>query len=45
MGTGICLFFNWEIGIGFLGTGMLEGGNGKYNFKMGLGYINCKKMK
>ena len=29
MGTGICNFFNWEIGIGFLGTGMPEGGNGK----------------
>ena len=30
MGTGICLFFlNWKIGIGFLGTGMPEGGNGK----------------
>ena len=36
-------FFNWENGIGFLGTGMPEGGNGKENFKMGLGYINCKK--
>ena len=22
-------FFNWEIGIGFLGTGKPEGGNGK----------------
>ena len=29
MGSGICLFFNWEIGIGFLGTGMPESGNGK----------------
>ena len=29
MGTGTCPFFNWEIGIGFLGTGMPEGGNGK----------------
>ena len=29
MGTGICPFFNWEIGIGFLGTGMPEGGNEK----------------
>ena len=29
MGTGICLFFSWEFGIGFLGTGMPEGGNGK----------------
>ena len=28
MGTGICPFFNWEIGIDFLGTGMPGGGNG-----------------
>ena len=28
MGTGICLFLNWEIGIGILGTGMPQGGNG-----------------
>ena len=29
MGTGICPFFNWEIGIGFLGNAINEGGNGK----------------
>ena len=29
MGTGICPFFNREIGIGFLGTGIPGGGNGK----------------
>ena len=29
MGTEICLFPSQEIGIGFLGTGMPEGGNGK----------------
>ena len=29
MAAGICLFFNWEIGIGFLGTEMPEGGTGK----------------
>ena len=31
MGTGICLIFEWENGIGFTGTGMPKGGNGKRN--------------
>ena len=29
MRTGICLLCNWEIRIGFLGTGMPKGGNWK----------------
>ena len=29
MGTEICPFLNWIIGISFHGTGMPEGGNGK----------------
>ena len=27
MGTGICLIFEWENGIGFTGTGMPKDGN------------------
>ena len=37
MGTGICLFLTGKLGLVFLGMGNI-------NFKMGLGYINCKKM-
>ena len=29
MGTGICLIFEWENGIGFTATGMPKGGSGK----------------
>ena len=38
------LFSEWENEIGFTGTGMPKGGSGKRIHKMGLGYINQKKV-
>ena len=44
METEICLTFEWENGIGFTLTGIPNVGSEKKINKMGLGYINHKKV-
>ena len=45
MGTGICPFLTGKLGLAFLGLGCLIVGMGNKILKMGLGYINWKKIR